>query len=103
MTQVQVNQGGFVIDAALLSDAFDLSPDDVQSLMRSGEIMSRCETGVDEDAGQSRLTFHYRDRAVRLVVDQAGTILKRVSFPARSRNSFSCEVFSSPAEDQVPT
>ncbi|MGB7322751.1 MAG: DUF6522 family protein, partial [Albidovulum sp.] len=41
---------------------------------------------VGEDAGRARLTFHYRDRALRLVVDQTGAILKRASFPAPARN-----------------
>lgn len=87
MAQVEVNQDGFVVDATLLAEAFKLQPADVQAMMRSGEITSRSETGVDEDAGVSRLTFHYRDRAVRLIVDQAGTILKRASFPARTREA----------------
>ena len=86
MTRVETNQDGFVVEAELLSDAFNVKPDEVQPLMRSGEITSICETGIDHDAGSSRLTFHYRDRAVRFVVDQAGTILKRSSFPVRSRN-----------------
>ena len=86
MTRVETNQDGFVVEAELVSDAFNLKPDEVQPLMRSGEITSICETGIDQDAGSSRLTFHYRDRAVRFVFDQAGTILKRSSFPVRSRN-----------------
>ena len=85
MTQIEINLEGFVIEAALLADAFGLQPADVQPLMRSGEITSRSETGMDEDAGRSRLTFHYGDQAVRFVVDQSGAILKRVSFSARHR------------------
>ena len=85
MTQVELSQDGFVVDATVLSAAFNLAPEDIQPLMRNGNITSRCETGIDDDAGQSRLTFHYRDRAVRLVVDQAGTILKQTRFPAPAR------------------
>lgn len=86
MTRVEISQDGFVIEAELLSDAFNLKPDEVQPLMGSGKITSISETGIDKDAGNSRLTFQYRDRAVRFVVDKAGTILKRSSFPVRSRN-----------------
>ncbi len=85
MTRVEPSQDGFVVDATLLAEAFEIAPDAVQPLMRKGEITSRSETGIEEDAGRSRLTFHYRDRAVRFVVDQSGTILKQMRFPVRSR------------------
>ncbi len=85
MTQVEVNQDGFVVDAAVIAEAFNLKPADVQPLMRNGQITSLCEAGIDEDLGRSRLTFHYRDRAVRIVIDQAGCILKQASFPAHRR------------------
>jgi len=85
MTQVDINQDGFVVDATLLAKAYTLKPEEIQPLMRAGEITSICETGVDQDAGRTRLTFHYRDRAVRFVIDQAGAILKQASFPARAR------------------
>ncbi|GIT86845.1 DUF6522 family protein [Roseobacter sp. OBYS 0001] len=87
MTLVEVNADGFVVDALVLAEAFALEPGDVQKLMRIGEITSLSETGIGEDAGRSRLTFHYGDRAVRLVVDQSGVILKKTSFTARSRTS----------------
>jgi len=85
LTQIDVNRDGFVVDSALLSDAFDLLPDEIQSLMRSGEITSRSETGIDEDAGRARLTFHFRERAVRFVVDQSGAILSQARFPVPAR------------------
>ncbi|MGB3179132.1 MAG: DUF6522 family protein [Albidovulum sp.] len=86
MTQIEVTQDGFVVDAAVIAEAFRLVPKDIQALMRRGDITSISETGVGEDAGRARLTFHYRDRALRLVVDQTGAILKRASFPAPARN-----------------
>ena len=85
MAQVEVNERGFVVDALVLAEAFALAPGDVQKLMRKGEITSLSETGIGEDAGRSRLTFHYGDRAVRLVVDQTGAILKRTSFTTKPR------------------
>ncbi|WP_108483035.1 DUF6522 family protein [Oceaniglobus ichthyenteri] len=83
MTRVEINRDGFVVDAAVIAAACGISPEQVQPLMRAGQITSVSETGVDEDAGRARLTFHYAGRAVRIVIDQAGTILKQVSFPAR--------------------
>lgn len=74
----------FVVDAALLSDAFGLDEEQVRQGMREGTITSRSERGEDEDAGRWRLTFHHADRACRLIVDDAGTVLKRTTFPIRS-------------------
>lgn len=87
-TQItKTSDDGFVVDAALLAEAFNLNVTEVQALMRNGEITSLSEAGIDEDLGRARLTFHYRDRALRFVVDQDGTILKRAVFPATSRTS----------------
>lgn len=100
MTQIEINQDGFVVEASVIATAFKLAPEDIQLLMRKGEITSKCETGVGEDEGRSRLTFHYSDRAVRLVVDQTGTILKQASFPVRNRASITADMFPIPAEDR---
>lgn len=96
MTQIEVNQDGFVVDASVIAAAFQLAPEEVQPLMRCGDVTSKCETGVGEDAGRSRLTFHYRDRALRLVVDQAGTVLKQSSFPVQTRASIAADMFPIP-------
>ena len=85
MTAVERQAGDFVIDAALIAGAFKLSEAEVRGRMREGAITSRCETGVGEDAGRWRLTFHHGDRACRFVVDEAGSILNRATFPIRVR------------------
>lgn len=81
MTGVEVTAGGFTVDAALIAAAFGLSPADVPAAMRAGHITSRCETGIDADAGRFRLTFFHAGRALRLTVDGAGTVLSRATFP----------------------
>ncbi|PTX54697.1 hypothetical protein C8N43_3515 [Litoreibacter ponti] len=63
------------IDARDLGQLLDLPPDEVQNLMRAGEITSRFETGEDEDAGKVRLTFFHRGRRVRLTCSKDGTVL----------------------------
>lgn len=85
MTPVDRKNEDFVIDAALLADAFGLSQEEIKVRMRNGEITSRCETGVGEDAGCWRLTFHHGDRACRFIVDEAGKVLKKVAFPIKTR------------------
>lgn len=94
MTQVEINEDGFVVDALVLAEAFGLEPDAVQKLMRLGEITSLSETGIGEDAGRARLTFHYGGRALRLVVDQSGIVLKKTSFTTGSRTATPVETSS---------
>lgn len=85
MTAVDRKNGDFIIDAALLADAFGLSQEGIKARMRDGAITSRCETGVEEDAGCWRLTFYHSDRSCRFIVDEAGKVLKKVAFPIKTR------------------
>ena len=55
---------------------FDHSKEIRVEKMRNGEITSRSETGIGEDAGNTRLTFWYQGRRVRLTCDSAGNVLK---------------------------
>lgn len=83
MTGIERDGEGFVVPAPLLAEAFGIDEAEVKAAMRTGEMTSRCETGVDEDAGRFRLTFRHRDRALRLTVDGDGRILERARFPIR--------------------
>lgn len=85
MTRIDRDGEGFVVPAPLLAQAFALSETEVKAAMRDGALTTRCEAGVGEDAGRWRLTFLHRNRALRLIVDDQGYILKRGSFPVRSR------------------
>lgn len=68
---------GFVVEAAVLAEAFGLTETGVRQAMAEGRITSRCEAGIGEDAGRWRLTFRHGDRSLRLVVDAAGAVLAR--------------------------
>lgn len=85
MKAVERKAGHFVIDATLLAEAFGLPQDEIKARMRNGVITSRCETGVEEDAGRWRLTFHCKDRACRFIIDEAGNVLTRATFPIKTR------------------
>lgn len=87
MTEVERSGDGFVVAAQVLADAFGLTQEEVREKMRSGAITSRSETGVGDDEGRWRLTFHHEGRALRLVVDDRGTVLQRSSFPVRIRQT----------------
>ena len=82
MTQIEHSDTGPVVDVSLIANAFDLDPTEIQNLMRTGKITSRCERGVGKDAGRWRLTFWYAQRVLRLTVDENGAILSQVCFPA---------------------
>ncbi|WP_375262810.1 DUF6522 family protein [Palleronia sp.] len=84
MAEVSVSSEGFVVDAKLIGDAFDLDAATVPERLRAGEITSRCETGVAEDAGRWRLTFYHGGRALRLTVDASGTVVSRARFAAHA-------------------
>ncbi|WP_112322832.1 DUF6522 family protein [Oceanibium sediminis] len=83
MTTIERDGEDFVVPATILAEAFGLSEVEVRKNMRAENITSRSEKGVGEDDGRWRLTFHFRDRACRFIVDESGTILKRTSFPIR--------------------
>lgn len=77
MSKVTFEDGAFNVDAELLGREFGIAPAMVQAHMRDGRITSRCERGIDEDAGRWRLTFFHDKHRLRLVVDKTGTILER--------------------------
>ena len=87
MSQVRITEASFEVEAGLIADSFRLDPAGVPALMRAGAITSRCETGVDEDAGRWRLTFYHEGRALRLTVDGSGAILRRATFDVAGRAS----------------
>ncbi|AMN48183.1 hypothetical protein ACG33_13965 [Steroidobacter denitrificans] len=74
---MEFNDGAFTVDAAVIAEGFALAPMLVQRRMREGKLTSRCERGMDEDAGRYRLTFFYNQRRFHLVVDERGAILER--------------------------
>jgi hypothetical protein len=87
MTQVERDGAGFVVPATLLAKAFGMTEDLIRQATRDGSLASRCEAGVDSDAGRWRLTFRHAGRACRFTVDEAGTILSTSRFPVQARSS----------------
>ncbi|AZQ68658.1 hypothetical protein EF888_16890 [Silicimonas algicola] len=84
MSTVSFTTDGFVVGAEAVGAAFGIPPIEIPAKLRAGEITSRCETGVREDAGRWRLTFYCDGRALRLVVDESGKILSRATFPTHA-------------------
>lgn len=75
--KIEIDGSDMVVDAALIGEMLLVEPGRVPALLRSQEITSLCERGVDEHAGEYRLSFFYGSRRARLAVDAAGNILRR--------------------------
>ncbi|MGE3148262.1 MAG: DUF6522 family protein, partial [Pseudorhodoplanes sp.] len=75
--RVEIVDGAFMVDAALIGALLDVPAADVPALMRNGSITSTCETGIDADQGTFRLNLFHQARHVRLRVDPSGRILQR--------------------------
>ncbi len=74
---IAFNDNTFLVDAALIGELLHLQPSRVPILMREGMITSACERGIDEHAGEFRLTFFYRNRRARLGTDSTGRVLRK--------------------------
>ena len=77
---ITIADGEITIDAELLAPKLGLSAEALKAEMRKGNVSSVAETGIDEDAGRTRVTFRYRTRAWTVVVDPDGTLRDRLSF-----------------------
>lgn len=71
--------GTIEIDASIVADGLAMQPDRLLQAIREGTITSRCEHGVDADAGRCRLTFYSKHRRFRIVIDARGAIVSRSS------------------------
>lgn len=74
---IEISDGTFVVNAARLGELLDIPASRVPILMREQAITSVCELGVDENEGEFRLTFFYRNRRARLSMDPKGRIIRR--------------------------
>ncbi|WP_407178145.1 DUF6522 family protein [Bradyrhizobium sp. STM 3562] len=74
---IEFGDNTFLVDAVLIGELLHIPAPRVPALMREGKITSACERGVDEHAGEFRLTFFYRNRRARLATDPTGRILRK--------------------------
>lgn len=65
-----------MVDAATLAPALGLSPGALMAQLQAGLVYHVTERGTGEDAGRMRLTFRYRHREVRVIVDRAGHVIE---------------------------
>lgn len=75
--RIEFRDDAFVVDAALVGELLQLPASRVQILMRTGRITSACERGVEEHAGEFRLSFFYGNRRARVSTDLEGRVLRK--------------------------
>ena len=73
---ISIEDGEITIDAELVAYKLGVSTALLQAGMPKGVVSSVAETGIDEDVGRTRLTFRYRSRTWRVVVESDGSLVE---------------------------
>lgn len=79
--------GSFVVDAVLVAPGLGLTPDAFMAALQKGLVFQIHESGTGEDAGMHRLTFRYRSREWRMIVDDEGLVLQAGPGPLDGRTA----------------
>ena len=75
---ITIANGEITVDAEQLAPRLGLSAAAFQAEMRLGRVSSIAETGINEDAGRTRVTFRYRTRVWTAVVEPDGSVVERI-------------------------
>ena len=75
-TAICVGDGEITVEAKALAPKLGLSTEALRENMANGLVMSVTETGEAEDAGRTRLTFRYRARVWRVVIESDGSLFE---------------------------
>ena len=81
---ITIIDGEISIDAEVLAPKLGISAEALKAEMRKANVYSVAETGVNEDAGRTRLTFGYRTRAWTAVVEADGTLVESIAPAAKA-------------------
>jgi hypothetical protein len=71
---VSIN-GEITVDARLIAPDLGLTPEEMMAELRCGLVYQVAEKGTAADEGRIRLTFRYRARECRIVVDASGAVV----------------------------
>ena len=75
-TAIRVDDGEVTIEAEALAPKLGLTIEALKENMAKGLVMGVTETGENEDAGRTRLTFRYRARIWRVVIEADGSLFE---------------------------
>ncbi|PCJ61619.1 MAG: hypothetical protein COA65_01320 [Rhodospirillaceae bacterium] len=81
---ITIVDGEISINVEVLAPRLNISAEAFNAEMRKGIVYSVAKTGVNEDAGRTRLTFGYHTRAWTVVVEADGTLVERIAPTAKA-------------------
>ena len=84
MIERDPDRSNITVDAATLAPKLGLTAAALRENMANGLVTGVVETGVGEDQGRTRLTFRYRTRIWRVVIEPDGA-LREEPVPARRK------------------
>ncbi len=67
--------GEISVDTRLIAPHLGLTPEEMMAELRCGRVYQVAEKGTAADEGRIRLTFRYRARECRIVVDASGAVV----------------------------
>lgn len=70
----RADDDGLQIDAREIAPLLGLTPERLMAELRAGHIYHSAEEASDDDGGSFRLTFRYRARMARLIVEPDGSM-----------------------------
>ena len=70
-----VSINGEILSMRLIAPHLGLTPEEMMAELRCGLVYQVAEKGTAADEGRIRLTFRYRARECRIVVDASGAIV----------------------------
>lgn len=76
LTAIHAEDGDITVDAEALASKLGLTVEALRENMAKGLVTSVAETGEDEDAGRTRLTFRYRASIWRVVIEPDGSLFE---------------------------
>lgn len=85
MPQIRFEDDAIEIDVAVIAKGLGIEPGLVQAQMQAGTITSRCERGVDDDAGTFRLSFFTAHKRLRVIVNEAGEVVRWTALASPDR------------------
>ena len=86
-TRIELDEGSFSIDAALVAEGLGIEVAAVQPMMREGKITSLCERGVGRDSGRHRVTFFHGPHWFSLMIGSGGQVIARATGEVSDRAS----------------
>jgi hypothetical protein len=79
LARIAFVDGDIEVPAELIAEGLGVPLVQMRTLMSTGAITSRYESGVNHDAGRYRLTFFWGGRRFRLIIDGEGRVIRRTA------------------------